>query len=163
MRTVYHGGIEVIPNPLVNVGRENLDFGKGFYVTDIRSQAKTWAEIKSAYHLDVVGIINQYSFDFDTAIGEFRYKKFEHYDREWLTFIVASRSGKKVWRDYDIIEGGVANDKVIDTVEAFIAGQIDEDKALGELSKHQPNNQICILKQKIIDKYLFFEKSTKLK
>ena len=163
MRTVYHGGIEVIPNPLVNVGRENLDFGKGFYVTDIRSQAKTWAEIKSAYHLDVVGIINQYSFEFDAAIGEFRYKKFEHYDREWLTFIVASRSGKKVWRDYDIIEGGVANDKVIDTVEAFIAGQIDEDKALGELSKHQPNNQIWILKQKIIDKYLVFEKSTKLK
>ena len=36
MRTVYHGGIEVIPNPLVNVGREHLDFGKGFYVTDIR-------------------------------------------------------------------------------------------------------------------------------
>lgn len=163
MRTVYHGGIEVIPNPLVNVGREHLDFGKGFYVTDIRSQAKTWAEVKSTYHLDVVGIINQYSFDFDAAIGEFRYKKFERYDREWLTFIVASRSGKKVWRDYDIIEGGVANDKVIDTVEAFIAGQIDEDKALGELSKHQPNNQICILKQKIIDKYLVFEKSTKLK
>ena len=108
-------------------------------------------------------VYEKYSFDFDTAIGEFRYKKFEHYDREWLTFIVASRSGKKVWRDYDIIEGGVANDKVIDTVEAFIAGQIDEDKALGELSKHQPNNQICILKQKIIDKYLFFEKSTKLK
>ena len=76
---------------------------------------------------------------------------------------MASRSGKKVWRDYDIIEGGVANDKVIDTVEAFIAGQIDEDKALGELSKHQPNNQICILKQKIIYKYLVFEKSTKLK
>ena len=80
-----------------------------------------------------------------------------------LHFIVNSRNGKKVWREYDIIEGGVANDKVIDTIEAFMAGQIDENKALGELSKHQPNNQICILKQKVIDKYLTFDKSIKLK
>jgi hypothetical protein len=76
---------------------------------------------------------------------------------------VNSRNGKKVWREYDIIEGGVANDKVIDTIEAFMAGQIDENKALGELSKHQPNNQICILKQKVIDRYLTFDKSIKLK
>ncbi|MBQ6751460.1 MAG: DUF3990 domain-containing protein [Bacteroidaceae bacterium] len=162
MRTVYHGTIKEIIAPLVHVGRDNLDFGKGFYVTDIRSQAKTWAEIKSTYYFDAPAIINQYSFDFNNAIQEFRYKKFERYDQEWLHFIVNSRNGKKVWREYDIIEGGVANDKVIDTIEAFMAGQIDENKALGELSKHQPNNQICILKQKVIDKYLTFDKSIKL-
>lgn len=163
MRTLYHGGLDEIRLPLVNVGRENLDFGKGFYLTDIRRQASTWAEIKSRYQLDAVGIINEYSFDFDNAIKEYRYKKFERYDREWLYFIVNSRKGKKVWRDYDIIEGGVANDRVIDTVEAFMAGQIDEEKALGELSKHQPNNQICILKQAVVEKYLKFKKSVQVK
>ena len=163
MRTLYHGGLDEIRLPLVNAGRENLDFGKGFYLTDIRRQARTWAEIKSRYQLDAVGIINEYSFDFDNAIKEYRYKKFERYDREWLYFIVNSRKGKKVWRDYDIIEGGVANDRVIDTVEAFMAGQIDEEKALGELSKHQPNNQICILKQAVVEKYLKFKKSVQVK
>ncbi|MBQ5577787.1 MAG: DUF3990 domain-containing protein, partial [Prevotella sp.] len=87
------------------------------------------------------------------------YKKFEKYDREWLHFIVDSRDGLKVWKGFDIIEGGVANDRVIDTVEAFKAGQISEEKALIELSKHQPNNQICILKQEVVDKYLIFRKS----
>lgn len=39
------------------------------------------------------------------------------YDIQWLDFIVASRKGQKPWEEYDIIEGGVANDQVIDTVE----------------------------------------------
>lgn len=110
-----------------------------------------------------MGIINEYDLDFQKAISDFRYKKFDHYDREWLLFIVENRSGKKGWQKYDLIEGGVANDKVIDTVEAFIAGQIEEEKALGELAKHQPNNQICILRQSIVEKYLKFVKSVKMK
>ena len=100
-----------------------------------------------------------YHFDFDNAVQEFRYKRFEEYDREWLHFIIDSRDGQKVWKNYDIIEGGVANDRVIDTVEAFKAGLISEEKALEELSKHQPNNQICILKQDVVDKYMTFLKS----
>lgn len=162
MRKVYHGSTEEIANPLVHVGRENLDFGKGFYVTDIRKQAKTWADVKSRYLMDAEGVVNEYLFDFENAVKEFRYKKFEKYDREWLHFIVDSRDGKKVWRDLDIIEGGVANDRVIDTVEAYKAGQISEENALKELSKHQPNNQICILKQAVVDKYLKFKKSVSL-
>lgn len=109
--------------------------------------------------MDGQAVINEYLFDFDNAINEFRYKKFERYDSDWLHFIVDSRNGLKVWKDYDIIEGGVANDRVIDTVEGFKAGQISEEKALRELSKHQPNNQICILKQEVVDKYLTFQKS----
>ena len=159
MRKVYHGASQEVSSPLVHVGHENLDFGKGFYVTDIRNQAKIWAEVKSRYLMDAKGYINEYLFDFDNAIKEYRYKKFEKYDREWLHFIVDSRDGLKVWKGFDIIEGGVANDRVIDTVEAFKAGQISEEKALIELSKHQPNNQICILKQEVVDKYLIFLKS----
>ena len=57
----------------------------------------------------------------------------------------------------------MANDRVIDTVEAFKAGQISEEKALRELSRHQPNNQICILRQEVVDKYLKFQKSVIIK
>ena len=159
MRKVFHGAAQEIRTPLVHVGRENLDFGKGFYVTDIKSQAKTWATIKARFLMDGQAYINEYLFDFDNAVKAARYKKFERYDSEWLHFIVDSRDGKKVWKAFDIIEGGVANDRVIDTVEAFKAGQISEEKALEELSKHQPNNQICILKQTVVDKFLTFQKS----
>lgn len=159
MRLVYHGATQEIVFPLVHVGRANLDFGKGFYVTDIRKQAMTWAVVKARYQMDGQAYINEYLFDFDNAVREYRYKKFELYDGEWLHFIVDSRDGIKVWKNCDIIEGGVANDRVIDTVEAFRAGQISEEKALRELAKHQPNNQICILKQEVVDKYLKFRKS----
>jgi len=36
---VYHGSTQAVEYPLVGVGRENLDFGKGFYVTDKDSQS----------------------------------------------------------------------------------------------------------------------------
>ena len=102
-------------------------------------------------------MINRYRFDFETSIKEFRYKIFERYDSEWLHFIVDCRTGFDNWKSFDIIEGGVANDKVIDTVEAFISGMMNEERALGELSKHLPNNQICITNQEVVDKYLEFE------
>lgn len=109
--------------------------------------------------METHGYINEYLFDFDNAIKEFRYKKFDRYDSEWLHFIVDCRNGKRVWKDYDIIEGGVANDRVIDTLEAFKAGQITEELAITELAKHQPNNQICFLNQEVVDKYLKFRES----
>lgn len=40
---VYHGSTEIVRNPLVGVGRKNLDFGQGFYVTDLKEQAVSWA------------------------------------------------------------------------------------------------------------------------
>ena len=88
MRKVYHGSTMEIQSPLVSIGRKDLDFGEGFYVTDIRSQARLWAEIKSRYLMEATGIINEYACDFDSAISKYRYKHFEHYDREWLHFIV---------------------------------------------------------------------------
>ena len=44
-----------------------------------------------------------------------------------------------------------------------MAGLIDEEKALGLLAQHRPNNQICILNQKIIDTCLKYEKAVKMK
>ena len=36
---VYHGGTEIVDHPICKLGRPNLDFGQGFYVTDLREQA----------------------------------------------------------------------------------------------------------------------------
>ena len=63
--------------------------------------------------------------------------------------------------EYDVIEGGVANDRVIDTVEDYMRGRMSAERALEERSKHQPNNQICVLHQEVIDKHLHFIQSIK--
>lgn len=61
--------------------------------------------------------------------------------------------------EVDCIEGGIANDRVIDMVEGYIAGTVSAEYALLELSKHQPNHQICILNQQAIDECLHFKQA----
>ena len=153
---VYHGGTERVEHPVCKFGRRNLDFGQGFYITDIRKQAVDWAKLV-ADRRKVAPIINRYSLDRDAIMSEARCKVFAAYDKDWLQFIVANRRGEHVTDNYDYIEGGVANDRVIDTVNLYMAGLMDEETALLRLSQHQPNNQMCILSQEIIDKYLVFD------
>lgn len=158
MITVYHGGVEKIESPLAKIGRKNLDFGQGFYITRRLQQAQEWADRTARQRLSSP-VINVYELDIDAIKAGFRYLVFENYDAEWLHFIVACRSGYDAANEYDYIEGGVANDRVVDTVEGYMNGTIDEEHALAELSKHQPNNQICLLSQQVIDKYLTYKTS----
>lgn len=155
---VYHGGTEVIKQPEASKGRLGLDFGQGFYVTDIQSQAESWADRMARIRMES-GIVSVYDFDIDTAKKQYSYKRFDEYDESWLEFIVANRQETYRGEVYNIIEGGVANDRVIDTVEAYIAHLTPMDAALRELSKHRPNNQICICSQEILDNHLHFIES----
>lgn len=155
MITVYHGGTEPVKHPLCKLGRAHLDFGQGFYLTDIRRQAEAWAAI-TAGRRNMKPMLNIYLLDRETILKEARYKIFKAYDIEWLEFIVASRQGHNVAEKYDYIEGGIADDRVIDTVNLYMAGLMDVNTALTRLSMHSPNNQICILNQDIADKHLTY-------
>jgi len=42
---LYHGAVLSVPEPLAHVGRPDLDFGPGFYVTNDRDQAIKWANL----------------------------------------------------------------------------------------------------------------------
>ena len=153
---VYHGGTDRIENPICKFGRSNLDFGQGFYVTDLLDQAITWGKsIASGRNKNV--IINRYKLNREEILKNYNCKIFNSYDKEWLEFIVGNRTGINPAIEFDYVEGGVANDRVIDTINLYISGLMDLNTALGELSKHQPNNQICILNQDIINKYLIFD------
>lgn len=156
--TVYHGGSEEIKTPLVHVGRPNLDFGPGFYVTDIFLQAKEWAE-KVAEYREAKPIVSVYHLRQQDIIGCCKSKIFTAYDSEWLEFVTASRLGKEVWKGYDYIEGGIANDRVVNTVRLYMTGFISADEALRRLKYYKPTNQICILNQKLLDEHLTFIES----
>lgn len=156
MIQVFHGSNMVVREPLVGIGRGNLDFGQGFYITALSDQAEAWARNKARYYMQQEGFVSVYDFNIEAAIDDYRYHKFESYDREWLHFIVGNRDGGSEWQQWDLVEGGVANDRVIDTVENYMSALIDETTALGLLSQHQPNHQICILKQELADRHLHF-------
>ena len=132
---VYHGGTDIVETPICKLGRKNLDFGQGFYVTDIRKQALDWA-ILIADRRKKQPVLNRYILKRDKILSEGRCK---------------------IFKAYDYIEGGVANDRVVDTINLYMLGLMDIDTALGRLSQHQPNNQMCLLSQEITDKYLIYD------
>ena len=158
---LYHGSTVIVDKPLVSYGRENLDFGKGFYTTSMQSQAEKW--VQRFISLGKKGIINIYNFDDDNIQTKYRYKKFTEYNEEWLDFVLACRGGSKEYHNYDIIEGGIANDKVFNTVELFFTGLIDKSTALHRLKFEKPNNQICFINQEVVDNLLQFESSYEAK
>ena len=158
---VYHGGTETIENPICKFGRKNLDFGQGFYVTNLREQAITWAN-NMARNRKMPAVLNRYRLDREAILQNARCKIFKTYDKEWLEFIVGNRTGQELAKNYDYVEGGVANDRVVDTINLYIAGLMELSTALRELSKHQPNNQICILSQDLINKYLEYDGTEEL-
>ena len=53
------------------------------------------------------------------------------------------RTGKDT-SSYDIVSGGVANDKVFDTLELYFQNLIDKQAALGKLRYEKPNWQVCL-------------------
>ena len=164
MITLYHGTYLSVPEPLAKIGRKNLDFGPGFYLTKIESQAKNWAIIiASRKGRETKAVVNIYHFNIESAEADnVRIKRFDTYNIEWLNYVVDCRKGKDISLDYDIVEGGVANDNVIDTVEDYEKGIITAEQALGQLRYKKVNHQICILNQKVIDKYLLYVESITL-
>ena len=161
--TVYHGSTHRVEHPLVALGRKNLDFGQGFYVTTYREQAIQWAMRQQILRRSQEAWLNVYVLDMEkVSAGTSALKRLDGYNNEWLEFIAASRHGQTPWQGYDLIEGGVANDKVVDAVEAYLAGLADVEHTLNKLAYALPNNQICLLNQELIDTCLTFVDSWRI-
>ena len=158
---LFHGSYMIIDKPEVKKGRDRVDFGQGFYLTSIQAQAEKWSKViairKGPAFKPVVNVFELDEKVFD--LSEFCVKKFDEYNIEWLDYVVDCRQGGNLQKYFDLVEGGVANDNVIDTVEDYENGRITAGQALGQLIYKKVNHQICIRNQQIIDKYLTFVSS----
>lgn len=149
---LYHGSYTEIQEPDLKHSRLHVDFGRGFYTTPIYNQAVSWCG--KFKRRGAEGIVSCYEFD-ENAYNEYRTKSFESYSEEWLDFILSCRSGKDT-SDYDIVMGGVANDKVFNTVELYLDGLIDKVEAINRLRYEKPNLQICFRTEDVLRRYLHF-------
>lgn len=154
---LFHGSDKIVEKPAVNYGRNKVDFGQGFYLTSLYEQAAKWARIIAFKNGVGRAFINEFNFDDIklTSLGS-RYKKFSAYDTEWLDYVIDCRNGGNLQNQYDVVEGGVANDNVIDTVENYENGIITAEQALGLLQYKKVNHQICIRSQEALDNLLHF-------
>lgn len=85
--------------------------------------------------------------------------KFDTYSEKWLDFILNCRKGNDA-TDYDLVIGGVANDKVFNTVELYFDGLIDMNEATKRLHYEKPNLQMVFRSEKALS-YLKFKGSNK--
>ena len=80
-------------------------------------------------------------------------KNGKSYDLEWLEFVAKCRAGNDD-TDFDLVIGGIANDKVIRTLDRFFEGELSADATIGLLRYEKPNIQYCIRSQRMLDNCL---------
>lgn len=151
---LYHGSNTTVDNPDTRHSRERLDFGKGFYLTSVKQQAESWA-LRATANSGGVPIVTTYEV-LDDMSG-FRTLTFnETNDREWVEFVCQCRRGSNEYAHYDIVIGGVADDKVYRAVDMYFRGYWDIETTLEALRFYDVNDQYCFITQRAINALLTY-------
>lgn len=158
MIRLYHTSNVEVCTPDVLHSRNHLDFGRGFYLTSLRDQAEKYGQ--RFLRKGETAVMNIYELN-DESLQEFSRIVFEAYDSKWLDYVTTCRKGQDR-KIYDIIEGGIADDQVFDTIDLYFSGVYTYEQALDQLRFKHPNHQVCITNQLILDKHLRFIESIKL-
>ncbi len=144
MITLYHGSNVGINNIDLNRCHPDKDFGKGYYLTDIRSQAEAMAIRRTRIAGEGSPILTTYTFD-ETLLHstELKVKIFDTPNEEWALFILANREASLTGykHDYDIVIGPIADDGVAFQLDRYTRGIIDLPTLVKELSFRKLNRQ----------------------
>ena len=149
---VFHGSTLAVERPMTGFAKRHLDFGPGVYVTSYREQALRWARRK-AMRNGGTAVVSEYELAGD--LSAWRGREFP-VGREWLKFVCACRNGEEAWRGWDWVRGRVADDDVFKTVDAYLRGILDEERALAALRYAPANDQFAFLSQEAMDACLSF-------
>lgn len=119
---LFHG--TNIDFSVIDLAKSNKykDFGQGFYLTDIRSQAEELAAKKSRL-FGGYPVIQEYEFDESILTDkELKILMFASPTTEWADFIFKNRNRNANFKhDYDIVVGPIADDGV-----AYLLGRYEE-------------------------------------
>ena len=151
MEKVYHGSYTKIDEINLSFCQRKRDFGRGFYVTKIRSQAEYWADKKGEWREQPRGYVTEFGLNENfIRILKLKVLHFEGYNYEWLDFVAENRlndSDKQI-HDYDIVEGPVADDYISNRVYDYIGEKISSEQFLKELTHKHPTHQMCFCTQR---------------
>ena len=143
---VYHGSYTRIETIDLSQAEANKDFGKGFYVTNIRHHAERWAERIAREH-NTTPVVTEFLF-YESAYTDSIYKvlRFPQPCREWVEFVMMNRDPNipKPAHDYDIVEGPIADDWVTSQIKLFEKGKITMDELVEKLTFRESTHQICL-------------------
>ena len=158
--TLYHGSVLIVDKPSIGFSKRFLDFGAGFYVTEDQKQAEIWAKRK-AIRQKSKPVVSQYSLSDD--LSAYKGLIFSDEDVVWLDFVSKCRKGSEIYKGYDFVSGSVANDDVFATVDMYMRGIWDSERALKEIRYYKTSHQICLINQELINNELKFSNSYEVK
>lgn len=145
MITLYHGSNVAIEQIDLNKCLFDKDFGRGFYLTDILSQAEEMAKRKVRIAACGEPIVTAFSFEEQFLEEEtLNVKIFPDEPSEaWASFVNDNRHSSETGftHSFDIVIGPVANDGVAYQLERYHEGIIDIKTLVRELSFRKLNRQ----------------------
>lgn len=155
---LYHSSNIIVEFPDTMHSRNYLDFGRRFYLTSLYDQAIRYAQ--RFKRRGQTAWLNTYKISLSEK-KLWKIKRFETYDKDWLDFVAQCRNGNDVG-DYDMIIGGIANDRVIMTLDRYFSNEISQEEALGILRFEKPNIQYCIRSERMLQECLTYIESKQI-
>lgn len=144
MITLYHGSNVSIEKIDLTRSLPDKDFGKRYYLTDIRTQA----EAMSIRRVRIAGegepTLTVYSFDESQLHSpELRVKVFDEPTEEWALFVLSNREASLTGytHDYDIVIGPIADDGVAFQLDRYTRHMITLATLVEELTYRKLNRQ----------------------
>lgn len=141
---LYHGSNITIETIDFNKCKPGKDFGKGFYLTDIKQQAEEMARRSVRIAQKGEPVVTTYDFNISClSDGSLFVKIFEKPTKEWALFILENRKNKGLINihPYDIVVGPVADDGIVYQLERYRRKMITLDTLVNELTYQKVNNQ----------------------
>jgi DNA-directed RNA polymerase subunit K/omega len=122
------------------------DFGRGFYVTNIREHAYLRAVDVSKKRKTDKPIVTEFKYmeAYPVTVG-MNVKKFENVSKEWVEFIMLNRNRQisHPAHTFDIVEGPIADDRMVIQIRKYEQGKISIEKLIEKLTYREPTYQIC--------------------
>lgn len=148
---LYHGTNAEFTTIDLSKTKPYKDFGRGFYVTDIREQALELAKKRS----DIWGgnpVVQEYFFDENELASEnLKVMRFDCPTKEWADFIFKNRSRSQQFQNpFGIVQGPIADDGVAYLLNLYEDGLRTLDELAKELEYKNLNNQFCFLTEKAL-------------
>ena len=166
---LYHGTAEKITRIDVERGRNNKDFGKGFYMAVSKMQAigmmhKKYREARARRPNAPVNQFSETLYEISINMDylkKLNIKEFKTADEEWLDFILMCREKGGLPHDFDVVIGPTADDDTMVCLNSYWRGFYGEvgstdakEKLLSYLEPENLGFQYFVGKQEIIDRLI---------
>lgn len=153
MLELYHGSDAEIVEIDLSKGHVNKDFGKGFYLTDIRKQAEDMAKRRVRITQHGNPIVTTFLFDEKNLTnGCLNVKIFSEVSEEWAEFILNNRKASNTGfrHEYDIVIGPIADDGVVLQLDLYDQHFITLPELVKRLEYRELNRQYYFGTEKAI-------------